>query len=70
MVRSTEKTDYTYAKSLSYRSSITPGKTVVIPNMARNTLDRNGSTPNSNYSSPELRPTFRSTGRTEVMFLF
>ncbi|XP_067121886.1 uncharacterized protein [Centruroides vittatus] len=38
------KTDYTYAKSLSYRSRVTPNRGIIHPNMSRRSIRSNEST--------------------------
>ena len=49
--RSAEKTDYTYARSHSYRAQVTPQRVIVMPNMSRRSIERRADT----YSSPPLR---------------
>lgn len=50
--RSAEKTDFTYANSLSYRSVVTPDRVICMPNMTRRMLERSNG---EGYSSPELK---------------
>lgn len=56
--RSTEKTDFTYAKSYSYRTEVTPERVICMPNMTRRSIERCHGVV---FSSPELR--FGSVGK-------
>ncbi|XP_059352236.1 uncharacterized protein LOC130688242 isoform X2 [Daphnia carinata] len=56
--RSAEKTDYTYAKSYSYRTKVTPERVICMPNMTRRSIERCHGV---GFSSPELR--FGSVGK-------
>ncbi len=50
--RSAEKTDYTYAKSYSYRTEVTPERVICMPNMTRRSIER---CHGEGFSSPELK---------------